>query len=490
MRFNDYEYSPTSIYSHRFFFIVTVSISITLALFVMAVVFHIDFYSTIIDQVVSHDAVLNLTNDYLIYVPLCLIGVWRWSVWIIKKMASLRYKPFSVRDQNPKNTISVIIPVYKENPVTFRRALESWQLNKPNEIIAVIDKSDKDCINIFKDFFGNNNNSRPWSKLIVTSKPGKREALADGIKIASGEIIALTDSDTIWAPNIKNELLAPFGDAMIAGVTARVHPIERSSFWQKVTDVFWDIRNYYDLPAQAANGKSLSCLSGRTSLYRRELILPKLDLFLNERILGKRKESGEDKCLTRLVQSDGWKTYYQESAVIYSDAASNFRTFCKQRIRWSRNSHNSDLLSLWQGWVWRRPFLAFFMIDRIISTFTLFLGPIFFAFAIYHQDFLAALSILILWIVGRGIKIIPHLRRNPKDRVMILPFIAINYLIAGIKLYALVTIKEQKFIRDRSTEGNRLQENMKVCINVFFTALIVFGLVYLVGIMYSGYGVK
>ena len=130
------------------------------------------------------------------------------------------------------------------------------------------------------------------------------------------------------------------------------------------------------------------------------------------------------------------------------------------------------------------------MIDRIISTFTLFLGPIFFAFAIYHQDFLAALSILILWIVGRGIKIIPHLRRNPKDMVMILPFIAINYLIAGIKLYALVTIKEQKFIRDRSTEGNRLQENMKVCINVFFTALIVFGLVCLVGIMYSGYGVK
>ena len=216
MKFDDYRFSPTLFYGYLQLFIVTISIGITLALFLAVAVFHIDFYSIMIDPVISSYASLNLTYNYLIYVPLGLIGVWRWSVWIIKKMASLRYKPFRASDQNQTNTISVIIPVYKENPVIFRRALESWQLNNPNEIIAVIDKSDKDCINIFKDFFSNNSN-KPWSKLIVTSKPGKREALADGIKIARGDIIALTDSDTIWAPDTKNELLAPFGDAMIAG---------------------------------------------------------------------------------------------------------------------------------------------------------------------------------------------------------------------------------------------------------------------------------
>jgi hypothetical protein len=49
--------------------------------------------------------------------------------------------------------------------------------------------------------------------------------------------------------------------------------------------------------------------------------------------------------------------------------------------------------------------------------------------------------------VGRGIKILPHLRRHPEDIPLIPIFIAINFLMALIKLYALITIREQKWIR-------------------------------------------
>jgi N-acetylglucosaminyltransferase len=194
-------------------------------------------------------------------------------------------------------------------------------------------------------------------------------------------------------------------------------------------------------------GSALTCLTGRTSLYRREILLPKLAEFLNEILLGKRKESGEDKCLTRLIQKDGWKTYYQSTAVIYSVAASDFSTFVTQRLRWTRNSHNSDLVSLLHGWAWRHPYLAFYMIDRFISTFTLFIGPIFMGISIYYHQFTVTLAIFILWMVGRGIKILPHLRRHPEDIPLIPIFIAINFLMALIKLYALITIREQKWIR-------------------------------------------
>ena len=120
-------------------------------------------------------------------------------------------------------------------------------------------------------------------------------------------------------PTISEKFYLPlFKDPDIAGVTPRNHPIERNSLWQKITDIFWDIRNYYDLPSQTAMGRALTCLTGRTSLYRREILLPKLNEFLNEVLLGRRKESGEDKCFTRLVQKEGWKTYYQNTAVIYS----------------------------------------------------------------------------------------------------------------------------------------------------------------------------
>jgi hyaluronan synthase len=129
-------------------------------------------------------------------------------------------------------------------------------------------------------------------------------------------------------------------------------------------------------------------------------------------------------------------------------AASDFKTFIMQRLRWTRNSHNSDLVSLFDGWAWRHPYLAFYMIDRFISTFTLFLGPIFLGFSIYYHQFAITLAILALWMVGRGIKILPHLRRRPNDILLVPIFVAINFLMALVKLYALVSLREQKWIRE------------------------------------------
>jgi hyaluronan synthase len=389
-------------------------------------------------------AIIKLEEHFWFYIPLGIIGIWRWLIWGVKKTGAALYKP--IPEDGFNSTLSIITPVYNENPETFKLALQSWERNLPDEIIAVIDERDKDCIDVFKYFCKSKN--RTWAKLIVTSKPGKRQALADGLLEAKSKIVALVDSDTFWDNNIKQKLLQPFSNPMIGGVTPRNHPVKRQSMWEKMTDVFWDMRNYYDLPSQTAMGSALTCLTGRTSLYRRELLLPKLDAFLNEILLGKRKESGEDKCLTRLIQSDGWKTYYQSNAVIYSAAATDFKTFLMQRLRWTRNSHNSDLVSLLDGWAWRHPFLAFYMIDRFISTFTLFLGPIFFGISIYYHQFTVTFAILTLWMVGRGIKILPHLRRRPDDILLVPVFVAVNFLMALIKLYGLVTLREQKWIRE------------------------------------------
>jgi hyaluronan synthase len=388
-------------------------------------------------------AIIRLEEHFWFYIPLGIVGIWRWLVWGVKKTGAALYKPIPAEDSS-NYTLSIITPVYDEDPETFHLALQSWERNKPDEIIAVIDERDKDCIRVFQTF----SKKRSWAKLIITPKPGKRQALADGILEAKSEIVALVDSDTIWDPKMKEKLLPPFSNPAIGGVTPRNHPVRRQSIWEKMTDVFWDIRNYYDLPSQTAIGSALTCLTGRTSLYRREILVPKLAEFLNEILLGKRKESGEDKCLTRLIQRDGWKTYYQSTAVIYSVAASDFKTFITQRLRWTRNSHNSDLVSLLDGWAWRHPYLAFYMIDRFISTFTLFLGPIFLGISIYYHQFTVTLAILALWMVGRGIKILPHLRRRPEDIPLVPIFVVINFLMALIKLYALITIREQKWIRE------------------------------------------
>lgn len=343
-------------------------------------------------------------------------------------------------------TLAVVTPVYMEDPQIFRRALNSWQANSPDEIIAVIDQIDKPCIDVFRDFSA----GKPWARLLITSKPGKRAALADGIREGKSEIVALVDSDAIWAPDVRQKALAPFRDPQISGVVTKQHCYNPHTIWQKITDIMWDLRNADEWPSQTAMGKALSCLSGRTAFYRRKILLPVLDKFQNEILLGRKKESGDDKCLTRLIQKDGWKSYYQSSAEIYSTAASDFKTFWKQRVRWSRNSYGSDITALAvERWVWKHPYLTFFMLDRFISPFTLLFALIVFLIALSLNQWLVALGIFGWWTLSRGVKIFPHLKRRPKDILLVPVYAGVSFVVAAARVYSLITVREQKWIRER-----------------------------------------
>ena len=97
----------------------------------------------------------EILNNYwqiiLFYSPLGIVGIWRWSIWIFKKILALRYKPLPV-NKDFKPSLSIVTPVYNEGSRIFLNALMSWKENRPEEIIAVIDQSDTSSIEIFKKF--------------------------------------------------------------------------------------------------------------------------------------------------------------------------------------------------------------------------------------------------------------------------------------------------------------------------------------------------
>ena len=390
---------------------------------------------------ILYDILSNAYEQYisalLLYLPLSFIGIWRWGWWLFKKVRGLFYKPYN-NDYNAK--VSVVIPVYKEDPIRFRNTLNSILANEPYEVICVIDEEDAVNISIARRI------GDQRVKVIVTREKGKRKALAKGILESRGDIIALIDSDVIWLKDTLRNSIKPFIDRSIVGVCTRQNVINRNNAWAILTDIFWDSRNYDDLPAMAIS-KALSCLSGRTAFWRREFLINNIDEFLNERIFGVRKESGEDKCWTRLAQRQGYKVYFQSNAQIYSYAAEDFRKFVSQRVRWSRNTFNSDIRSLCEGWAFKKPFLAAMMLDRFVSIFTILVSPTVFGLAVFMQHVDLAFIILALWLGGRSIKHIQHLKHKPKDIVYIPLYIFANFLVAFIKLYALITITEQKSIR-------------------------------------------
>jgi len=380
----------------------------------------------------------NLSLIYF-YFPLGVIGIWRWSVWLFKKITSLFYK---LPQGNFQSTVSIVTPVYNEDPEMFQMALVSWKLNNPEEIIAVIDYTDEKCIKVFKKFSQNFSGA----KLIITNIPGKRDALAKGIMEARSEIVALVDSDTIWSENLKNKLLAPFENPNVGGCAPRQDVLQATTLAKKFFRLHLFNRYGNDLIAQAAAGKALSCISGRTGFYRRRAIIDLLDDLVNEKFLGKRCISGDDKRLTHLIQSLGWQVVYVADALVYTPGFDSLWTFTKQQIRWTRNSWRADMKAIFSRWLWKNYFLAFHTIDRFFQPFSLLIGPVFLVISLIRGDWKIAIVLVLWWFFSRSIKFFSYLIRNPKDIAIIPLYTFYQYVLAVIKIYTLLTVDEQSWI--------------------------------------------
>lgn len=414
-------------------------------------------------------------DRYPLLFPLGIVGIWRWAVWSGKEIIGAHYKP---KNKRYFAKVTIVTPVYNEDPVVFTKALASWKENAPSEIIAVIDYTDKACIKIFETFSRNFNGA----KLIITKVPGKRPALADGIKAATSEIIALVDSDTIWSDNLLRNSLPPFNDPKVAGVATYQSVLDPETFAQKIFDIQLDLRYLHEYPFLAAAGDALVCLSGRTAIYRRLVILPMVDDLVHETFLGRPVISGDDKRLTYLVLAAGWKVAYQSNAHVYTPGMAGLGDFLKQRLRWTRNSLRSDIKALAQGWPLRHPALLFYQVDKFFQSFVIVLSPIFFIIALLYQEWVTALVILAWWVISRTIKMHHHLSKRPSD-ILILPgFILMTFLMGVLRIYALFTLNTQGWITrwDRS----RMRE-LKFLFKIpsyTATALVILGLFYLVNL--------
>jgi hyaluronan synthase len=175
-------------------------------------------------------------------------------------------------------------------------------------------------------------------------------------------------------------------------------------------------------------------------------VLPVLDGLMNETFFGKRVISGDDKALTLLVQSRGWKVRYQSSAHVYTPGSTEMRVFLKQRLRWARNSWRADLKALASQWVWRKPLLAVHLIDRLLQPLTTLVAPLYVGYAISQGHWSAVLAVITWWCISRTVKLWPNLRRKSSN-ITILPwYLAFNYWSAVMRIYAFYTMNQQGWI--------------------------------------------
>jgi len=371
---------------------------------------------------------------YVLGTPLGVLGLVRWSFWLVRRIPAVLYQPVPEGARLP---ISVVVPVYQEDPVVLATAIESWLDNHVREVVLVIDASDTVCQEVA---------CRYAVTVIVTDVPGKRDALRRGWRHASTELVALVDSDTIWAANVAAEVSKPFSDPRIGGVGTRQSVYGSTGLLARITDMFLDHRYFDENASQSYLGRAVSCLSGRTAVYRRLLLLDVEQDFMNETFWGVTSLSGDDKRLTTLILERGYLTYMQRTAVVWSTFPTTWWGFFRQRLRWARNTWRSDLRALGQRWVYRHPFLAFTMTDKGISSFTLLVGPIFLVHSVLAHNWVFVIVLTLWWQISRSAKLLPHLRQRPSSFFFILGYVVVSWIMALIKLYALFTIHKQRWL--------------------------------------------
>ena len=261
-----------------------------------------------------------------------------WLRWFIVSLRALRYRPCS---SSFTAKTSVIIPVLDEPPELFSKVLDSIVAQKPYEVIVVINgKRNLKLENVCKKFS---------VKYLWEKKSGKRNAIMVGVGNSSGLITALVDSDTIWAENTLTELVRPFRDKAIGGVTTRQLINNPKGVLGRFCDWLENIRYFGTMSAMSVRGK-VGCLPGRTIAFRKEILDKVMDEFMNETFLGFHKEVSDDRSLTNLTLKLGYKTVMQDTSVVYTESPETWRKFIKQQLRWAEGSqYNNVKMSTWMA---------------------------------------------------------------------------------------------------------------------------------------------
>ncbi|HEV7727263.1 MAG TPA: glycosyltransferase [Modestobacter sp.] len=390
------------------------------------------------------DVLSTIGPNWHLLLPIGVVGALSWSIWLLRKILSARYRPV-VNDF--RTTTSVVVPSFREDPEILERCLDTWLAQSPTEVIVVLDVEDQEA------FARLTARANPQLKVMSFAHQGKRSALGVGIRAATSEILVLCDSDTHWRPGLLRAVQMPFVDPAVGAVGTRqnVH-LPHSSIWRRVADWIIDLRYLDYVPATSRAG-AVVCVSGRTAAYRRAAVMPVLENLEHEFFLGRRCVAGDDGRLTWLVLASGYRTMHQDSARAISMFPNTFRAFCKQRIRWSRNSYRCYLTAAWKGWLWRVPLVSQITVLQILFTPVTMFAAVYYVVASGFSDRgWQALALSLAWVlIGRAIRSFSHLRRCPAD-ILILPLVAVVIAMVAlpIKVYALVTMNRQGWLTRRT----------------------------------------
>jgi len=290
--------------------------------------------------------------------------------------------------------VSVIVPAYNEE-VGIAAAVRSLAGGDYPELeVIVVDDGSTDGTAAVVTALAAGD---PRITLIRQENAGKPAALNTGIAAARHEIVVMVDGDTIFERDTIRNLVGPFEDPSVGGVSGNTKVGNRRGLlgrWQHIEYVigFNLDRRMYDV---------LSCMPtipGAIGAFRREAL---------DQVGGVSSDTlAEDTDLTMALNRAGWRVVYEESARAWTEAPSSLRQLWRQRYRWCYGT----MQAMWkhrsavrEGNALGRVGLPYLLLFQVLLP---LLAPAIDLFALYGLMFLNPVPVAGYWLAFNAFQLL------------------------------------------------------------------------------------
>lgn len=252
-------------------------------------------------------------------------------------LSSLQNVDTTAVTDRPLPVVTVQLPVYNERYVVRRiiDAVVNFDYPRDRLQIQVLDDSTDDSLEIGRDAVEYHRSRGVNISLIhrENRKGFKAGALAEGLKRAEGEFIAVFDADFIPAPNFLKRLIVEhrvFDNPKIGFAQTRWLFINRHESWlTRGQSILHDMHFFIDQPARSRNNLFFN-FNGSGGIWRRACI---------EDAGGWSADTlAEDLDLSYRAEFRGWRGVYFLTETSPNELPTTMTAFKRQQTRWARGS--------------------------------------------------------------------------------------------------------------------------------------------------------
>jgi cellulose synthase/poly-beta-1,6-N-acetylglucosamine synthase-like glycosyltransferase len=233
--------------------------------------------------------------------------------------------------------VTVQLPVYNEMYVVERLVNAACRINYPKELleIQVLDDSTDGTTQISEAVVEQKQKEGFNISLIHrTNRHGfKAGALENGLKLASGEFIAIFDADFIPATNFLEDVINYFSDNEVGMIQVRWGHINREySLLTQIESVILDGHFIIEHGGRHLSGRFFN-FNGTAGIWRRQAI---------ETAGGWQHDTlTEDTDLSYRAQMAGWKFVYLPHIVCPAELPVEMNAFKTQQARWGQRTRSN-----------------------------------------------------------------------------------------------------------------------------------------------------